>query len=119
MQARHGPLHRMLVAASVAMALAATLAAAGCVVAPRSHPVGAAGVWAPLPPPPLRFEIVPAPPYPLAYAWDPGHWRWDRSAFVWRPGRYLKRPHPSAAWWPGYWRQRHDNIWFWFDGRWH
>jgi hypothetical protein len=39
------------------------------------------------PPPPLRYEVVPAPR--AGYVWAPGHWRWDGHQHVWHGGVWV------------------------------
>jgi hypothetical protein len=56
-------------------------------------------------PPPVRYEVVPAPRY--GYEWAPGYWNWNGSRHQWmrghweraRPGQYYQRPE---------WRQGHN-----------
>lgn len=43
------------------------------------------------PPPPLRYEVVPAPR--AGYVWAPGHWRWNGHQHVWNAGVWV----PSRA----------------------
>ena len=39
------------------------------------------------PPPPPRYELVPAPR--AGYVWAPGHWRWDGREHVWAAGYWV------------------------------
>ncbi|MFK3794852.1 MULTISPECIES: YXWGXW repeat-containing protein [unclassified Pseudomonas] len=65
-------------------------------------------------PPPVRMEPVPvARP---GYAWDQGHWRWQRGQYVWVPGHWQPVRH-NARWQPGHWEARGPN-WYWIEGRW-
>src|SRR5579875_2200378 len=41
--------------------------------------------YAPSPPPPLRREVVPAPPG-AGWVWRAGFWRWNGYRWVWVPG---------------------------------
>lgn len=61
--------------------------------------------------------IAPSAPPPRAgYAWDQGHWRWDRGRYVWAPGHW--RPvRASYRWVPGHWVQ-HGPNWRWVEGHW-
>lgn len=78
------------------------------------------------PPPPLRYEAVPAPR--PGYVWAPGYWNWSGSRYVWiggrwhhdRPGYVYVRPrweHHDGRWvmrrahWTrsSHWRGHHDN----------
>ncbi|MGN6729318.1 MAG: hypothetical protein ACTHJG_05735 [Rhodanobacteraceae bacterium] len=78
------------------------------------------------PPPPLRYEAVPAPR--VGYVWAPGYWNWNGYRYVWvggtwhhsRPGYVYYGPrwvHSGGRWvyhdryWghDPHWRGRHDN----------
>lgn len=56
-------------------------------------------------PPPVRYEVIPAPR--RGYVWAPGYWGWDGRRHVWirghwervRVGHYYQRPE---------WQQRND-----------
>src|SRR4051812_22734086 len=37
-------------------------------------------------PPPLRYEVVPAPRW--GYEWAPGYWNWNGRDHVWSPGHW-------------------------------
>lgn len=39
-------------------------------------------------PPPLRYEVVPAPR--VGYAWAPGYWDWRYNRYYWVPGHYVR-----------------------------
>jgi WXXGXW repeat (2 copies) len=83
-------------------------------MAPSS--AGTTSLVAPYAPPPLQAETPPPPPSPLAM-WQPGHWSWNGSQYLWTSGHYIERPNPSANWQPGYWQQRAGG-WIWVDGHW-
>jgi YXWGXW repeat-containing protein len=54
--------------------------------------------------PPPQPEAIPKPPVtaqPLI--WQPGHWNWSGSAFVWQPGEYVPRGGQGQLFQPGYW----------------
>jgi hypothetical protein len=73
-------------------------------------------VIAPAAPPAIREEVVP--PAPTAdVVWQPGHWSWSGSQYVWVNGVYVARPRPQVAWVPGHWDQS-PNGWAWVDGYW-
>jgi len=75
---------RRFVLASIA---AATLAAAATVGSAVMTPADAqVTVTFGSPPPPLRYEAVPAPR--SGYVWAPGHWRLARDQYVWFPGQW-------------------------------
>lgn len=67
------------------------------------------------PPPPPRYEVIPAPRY--GYIWIPGYWDWDGQYHVWakghwereRPGQQFQHP----EWWHG------NNGWELHRGGWH
>ena len=47
-----------------------------------------AGPPAPMPPP--MAETMPRPPVsPVPLIWQPGHWDWTGSSYVWAPGQYV------------------------------
>ena len=52
-------------------------------------------------PPPLRYEVVPAPR--VGYAWAPGYWRWERYHHVWQHGRWENDRHHLHGW--NHWRR--------------
>jgi hypothetical protein len=80
---------RRFVLASIAAAGLAGVATVGsAVVAPADAQVS---ITFGSPPPPLRYEAVPAPR--AGYVWAPGHWRLVRDQYVWYPGQwYTARP---------------------------
>ena len=42
--------------------------------------------------PPPMAETIPKPPVsPVPLIWQPGHWDWTGSSFVWVPGQYVDR----------------------------
>jgi hypothetical protein len=91
----------------------------GSTAAPALAPSGAgtmSGLVAPYAPPPARAENPPPSSSPLAM-WQPGHWSWNGSQYVWMAGHYVERPSSSANWIPGYWQQGAGG-WTWVDGRW-
>jgi hypothetical protein len=73
-------------------------------------------VIAPAAPPPIREEIVPPAPS-TDVVWQPGHWSWIGTQYVWVSGAYIARPRPQVAWTPGHWDQS-PNGWTWVDGYW-
>ncbi len=40
------------------------------------------------PPPPVRYEPVPAPR--VGYVWVEGYWNWNGGAHVWVPGHWVR-----------------------------
>jgi hypothetical protein len=71
---------------------------------------------APTAPPPPEVETIPAAPSQLVY-WQPGHWGWSGSTWVWAAGHYVQRPEAQSVWIPGHWLQE-ANGWTWVDGYW-
>ena len=59
-------------------------------------------------PPPVRYEVVPAPR--IGFLWAPGHWAWRHHHHVWVPGHWV-RNRPGFVYAPARWVDR--------DGRWH
>ncbi len=41
-----------------------------------------------MPPPPVRYDPMPAPR--SGYVWVEGYWNWNGGAYVWVPGRWLR-----------------------------
>lgn len=111
------------------LALFAALAIAGgttAAFAPSAAAQVSIGVTIGTPPPPLRYEVVPAPR--PGYVWAPGYWSWGGSGYVWiggtwyqdRPGYVYVRPRwvndhgrwrMDRAYWgrDPHWRGRHDD----------
>ena len=75
-----------------------------------------AGTTAPYAPPAPQVENPPPATSPLAM-WQPGHWSWNGSQFVWLSGHYVERPSATATWRPGYWQQGRAG-WVWVEGSW-
>ena len=67
-------------------------------------------------PPPVQVEVVTVRPG-VEYAWVPGYWRWDRSAYVWVGGTWERAPRARAVWVQGRWRH-HNRGWYWAPGHW-
>jgi hypothetical protein len=60
-------------------------------------------------PPPLRYEIVPAPRVGLV--WVPGYWNWRHGRHDWVPGRYV-RHRPGYYYEPVRWVYRGDRYYY-------
>jgi len=73
---------------------------------------------APVEPPPVEAEVIPAPPAP-DLTWKPGHWAWnlDTHNYEWVKGSYVERPAHMVKFTPGRWEHRPDG-WYWIDGHW-
>ena len=68
--------------------LVSALFAAGTIAAvatPRTS-VAQVGVYLNIAPPPVRYEVVPAPR--SGYVWSSGHWQYDGSQHVWADGSW-------------------------------
>lgn len=101
------------------MALAATAGISGCTVVPPRIAVSGPSmvVWAPLPPPPPRVEIVPPPPR-HDYFWVPGHWGWEANEHRWVGGRWEQR-REYEHWVPHRWDRDDRGQWRLGGGYWH
>jgi hypothetical protein len=72
----------------------------------------------PVPVPPPMAETIPKPPVsPVPLTWQPGHWDWSGSSFVWTPGQYVDAAGHGPTWMPPYW-QRTDSGWIWQPAHW-
>ena len=60
----------------------------------------------PAPVPPPMAETMPRPPVsPVPLTWQPGHWDWTGSAYVWAPGQYVDLGGRPGNWMPPFWQQ--------------
>jgi WXXGXW repeat (2 copies) len=67
------------------------------------------------PPAPI-VEVRPVAPGP-GYVWVPGTYRWDRRAYIWAPGRWVRPPRGHGVWIQPRWvHGRHG--WYEVPGRW-
>ncbi len=72
----------------------------------------------PAPVPAPMAEAVPRPPVsPVPLIWQPGHWDWTGSSYVWTPGQYVDAQGRNGTWEPGYW-QKTDSGWAWQPAHW-
>ncbi len=93
------------------------VALAGCtVVPPRVTVSGPAVVMAPMPQPPMRVEIVSAPPQ-TDYFWIPGYWQWGGDRHYWIGGHW-ERHRPHERWEPHRWQPDHGGNWRLNGGYW-
>ena len=78
---------------------------AGAMVAVATPVTSVAGVGVQLifAPPPVRYEVVPAPI--RGYVWVPGYWDWRSRHQIWVSGRWV-REHPGYAYQPNRWFER-------------
>ena len=77
-------------------------------------------IVAPSAPPAPQTEAVPPPPVTTgqqAY-WQPGHWSWTMSGWVWVGGVYVTPSQPATAWVPGQWVSQPGGGYVWMDGHW-
>jgi hypothetical protein len=95
--------------AKIIAALGITLMAGGC-AGTRF------GVYATMPPPPLRVEVIGNAPGP-GFLWIRGYWDWRAGGFAWVPGRWDRIPPGRHRWEDGRWIQRGDRY-YRREGRW-
>ena len=82
-------------------------------------------------PPPLeaaRVYVTVAPPAPIVevrvvapspkHVWIAGFHRWNGTAYVWVPGRYVLPPHAGQVWVAGHWGHHTVHGHYWVEGRW-
>ena len=78
--------------------------------------VAAQGPPEPVPPP--MAETIPRPPVsPVPLTWQPGHWDWTGSSFVWAPGQYVDLGGRPGNWMAPFW-QSTGAGWVWQPGHW-
>ena len=95
--------------AMAAMLLGAGLALAGC---------ASSGPPAPAPPPAPLAETIPLPPVSaVPLIWQPGHWDWTGTSYVWSPGQFVTREGHGELWMPGFW-DRTPSGWVWSPAHW-
>lgn len=97
--------HFPILAALVAIGLLA-----GCGRPPDTNPY---------PPVPALVQETPTKPpvteEPLM--WQPGHWDWNGSGYVWARGQYVPAAGHGNLWVPGWW-SRTDSGWVWQPAHW-
>jgi hypothetical protein len=84
---------------------------AGCAAPPQQ-------AQPPNPAPPIPHEDIPLPPVseePLI--WQPGHWNWTGTDYVWEGGAWLQRTGHGTQWQDGYWALEAGN-WRWVPAHW-
>lgn len=75
-------------------------------------------VFAPPPVPAPLTETMPKPPVTAeALLWQPGHWDWNGSGYVWEPGEYVPAAGHGPLFQPGYW-SKGDSGWQWQPAHW-
>ncbi len=98
----------------LSVAAAGMLGMGGLVIPQTASAQVSVGVQVGTPPPPLRYERVPAPR--RGYVWAPGHWEWRGNRHVWTNGVWL-RERRGYAYRAPQWEQR-DGRWAYNAGRW-
>jgi hypothetical protein len=99
---------------SLAVRLALAIAGSMAVVASASASAADVVLLAPVAPPPVRYEAVPAPR--TGYAWDRGHWGWEHGRYVWERGHW-EIARAGHRWVAGHWAPRAQH-WVWIPGHW-
>jgi hypothetical protein len=80
--------------------------------------LAACGAGPPAPIPPPLTEVMPKPPVSaVPLTWQPGHWDWTGSAYVWAPGEFVDRTGGSGTWIPPSWG-RTSSGWVWLPAHW-
>jgi hypothetical protein len=71
------------------------------------------------PPVPALFpESIPKPPVSAeTLIWQPGHWDWNGTGYVWAPGQYVPAAGHGYLWMQGYW-DRTPAGWSWQPAHW-
>jgi hypothetical protein len=89
------------------------LSLAGCV---QNDQPAAGNPYPPVPT--LIPESQPKPPVtaePLM--WQPGHWDWNGSGYVWAKGQYVPAQGHGNKWMPGWWAPSNAG-WTWQAAHW-
>jgi hypothetical protein len=74
----------------------------------------------PYPPVPAALtEPRPKPPATGdALLWQPGHWDWNGTGYVWQPGQYVTATGHGASWQSGWWSYSPSAGWVWQPAHW-
>ena len=68
-------------------------------------------------PPPIS-EVIPKPPVTAeALMWQPGHWDWNGSGYVWAKGQYVPAAGHGNLWMQGWWYPT-PSGWTWQPPHW-
>src|SRR5262245_3995988 len=100
--------------AITSLAAAAFFSTATVVTAPFTPADAQVSITFGSPPPPPRYEVVPAPR--AGYIWAPGHYELFRDQYVWRPGQWLTA-RPGYRYVAPTWAQV-GNRWHYTPSRW-
>lgn len=71
----------------------------------------------PPPPPPRRHPVEHAAAAQPGWDWQPGGWNWNGEAYVWMPGRRVRRSVPQPVFMPPLW-QFDGAGWVWVPAHW-
>lgn len=96
----------------IVIALSSAMLATGC----SEKQITGANPYPPVPN--ILSESIPKPPVtsePLM--WQPGHWDWNGSGYVWAPGQFVPAAGHGNLWMPGWW-SRTDSGWVWQPPHW-
>jgi WXXGXW repeat (2 copies) len=106
-------------AAYAALVLAGAVGLSACTVTPPHVTVSgpAVAIWAPVPPPVSRVEVMPAAPG-HDYFWVSGYWHWEGERHIWREGHW-ERLREREHWVPHRWDRDDDGRWRLSGGYWH
>jgi len=92
--------------------LSAIVASTFAAVAPAAQ--AGVDVYINVPPPALRYEVVPAPR--AGYVWAPGYWNWHNNRHVWAKGHWEKQ-RSGYYYHPTHWTE-HEGKWVNERSRW-
>jgi hypothetical protein len=98
---RHFPMPAALLAVSLL---------AGCSQVADNNP------YPPVPPPIQETQTKP-PVTEEALMWQPCHWDWNGSGYVWAKGQYVPAAGHGNLWMPGWW-SRTPEGWVWQPPHW-
>ena len=100
------------------LAAAATFGAASVAMAPLAPAAAQVNITFGAPPPPVRYEAVPAPR--TGYVWAPGHWQLVNDQHAWVPGNW-QQARPGYRYVPDSWERQAVNgrdQWRYQPSRW-
>ena len=100
--------------AITSLAAAAFFSTATVVTAPFTPADAQVSITFGSPPPPPRYEVVPAPR--AGYVWAPGHYELINDQYVWRPGQWMTE-RPGYRYVAPSWAQV-GNQWRYVPSRW-
>ena len=77
-----------------------------------------AAVAQPAPIPPPQAETIPNPPVSaVPLTWQPGHWDWTGSSYVWVQGQWVNLNGRPGTWMPPFW-EKTPSGWAWHPAHW-